>query len=164
MEIATVSKEGNEELLNWILDHHHFLLCSFFDHEELQSSLALVSRKFNQKVMSIFLWRTMMAQLSDLRLQQEGPDKLERTALTEQTEQTERTDWPELQPLEFPTLLHETELAEDLLESSQIIGSDRCSNPNPNPNPKAKRGQHQHIGEDEKTAVYLSRRIIQAPI
>lgn len=62
MEISRNAFE-NSSLLYWILDNHHFLLCSFFTEDELENVLSEVSYKFNEKIMTIFLWRSMINQI-----------------------------------------------------------------------------------------------------
>ena len=65
MELIQNSSEGTF-LLYWLLDHKHFLLFSFFTKEELEGTLSWVSHRFNEKVMSILLWRDMMSQISGI--------------------------------------------------------------------------------------------------
>ena len=65
MELIQNSSKGTF-LLYWLLDHKHFLLFSFFTKEELEGTLSWVSHRFNEKVMSILLWRDMMSQISGI--------------------------------------------------------------------------------------------------
>ena len=64
MEVARRDNESLNLLLDWILDHHHFLLCSFFTTEELEDTISLISNKFSQKVMSIMIWKQMIGELT----------------------------------------------------------------------------------------------------
>jgi len=91
--------ETKDGLLYWLLDHKHFLLFSFFKKEELEYTLAFVSHRFNEKVVSILLWRDMMYQLA-------GYSKEEETIAEEENSQLE------------------DEKLEDLLLSCEIVDRD----------------------------------------
>eukprot|EP00826_Nyctotherus_ovalis_P015058 TRINITY_DN14246_c0_g14_i1.p1 TRINITY_DN14246_c0_g14~~TRINITY_DN14246_c0_g14_i1.p1 ORF type:complete len:129 (-),score=22.62 TRINITY_DN14246_c0_g14_i1:251-637(-) len=88
--------ECSSALIYWVLDHKHFLLFSFFTLDELENSLAWVSHRFNEKVMSILLWREMMDSISDNLPQRKDSVVSENSDL-------------------------EKEKLDDLLQSSQII-------------------------------------------
>jgi len=65
MEIQTKTSNSSG-LIYWVLDYKHFLLFSFFTQEELEETLAHVSHRFNEKVMSVLLWRDMMGQICEV--------------------------------------------------------------------------------------------------
>ena len=105
MELVPKKQSACPSLIHWLLDHHHFLLFSFFTSAELEDILPLVSHKFSQKVMSIALWKEMMDQLSGALL---GPPV-----------RAEENFAPE----NFASSFHdfEDQETEDLLASSAII-------------------------------------------
>lgn len=89
----------NGGLLHWILDHKHFLLFSFFTKRELEQSLAHVSRRFNEKTMSVLLWREMVLQIAGANVNEGETVAEENSAL-------------------------EDEKLEDLLQSCEIVDRD----------------------------------------
>ncbi len=102
-------------LIQWILDHHHFLLFSFFTQDELENLLPYICHKFNQKVMSILIWKEMMNQLSG-NMGDMGPaGRLESSQAMESTT-IAPSEVPEESLVNF-----EDEESEDLLLSSQLL-------------------------------------------
>ena len=116
-------------LLYWILDHKHFLLFSFFAQSELEDTLAYVSRRFNEKVMSILLWREMMNQISEVVPNSSNNETLPVTEDRDDNSDIEREKIESLmQSCEIIDREAEKEMQEQVIAESSSFYTTRLSN------------------------------------